>query len=200
LSVFFAVNLLCFGQQIEHLTRLVNSIPVETGSDGSLYDISEGGCSKILPCSRWLIYRFTAGGEYAGLTDLGAVSTERPALVRVDASGRIYAAGLQKDGAIWIFDGASYRNMYAAGQPRGGPVGMAFDGDGNELFLGRSAEDGGAFLVHIERGSHKEIARMRFANLSPAGMAVGGDGSVYIAGNQAGLPSVAALRAQGHNV
>ena len=193
LALVLAVAGLGFAQRLEHLPWLVRSIPAYVGSDGYLYAISEVGCAKFLPCSRWIVYRFDSRGAYVEYVDLAAVSMERPTLVRVDANGRIYAAGLQKDGAVWIFEEDVYRNVYGAGQPLGTPVELAFDRSGNLLFLVQSANDRAALLVHIERDTRMELARVAFPNLSAAAMATGPDGSVYIAGRQDEVPVVIRL-------
>jgi uncharacterized protein (TIGR03437 family) len=185
------LSLLACAQEVEHLTSLVYTTPAYVGSDGSLYGISEVGCSLVRPCTRWVVYRFTRDGEYAGLTDLAGVSMDRPALVRVDGSGRIYAAGVRSDGSIWIFDGSTYRDMYGSGRPRGRALDLAFDSAGNALLLGTDGET--SFLARIARDTYEDLGITRFPGLFATALAAAPDGSVYVAGNRGGAPVVLRL-------
>ncbi|HEY2018814.1 MAG TPA: hypothetical protein VGH38_35155 [Bryobacteraceae bacterium] len=146
--------------------------------------------SLVRPCTRWVVSRFTREGEYAGLTDLAGVSMDRPALVRVDASGRIYAAGGRSDGSIWIFDGSTYRDMYGSGRS-GRALDLAFDSAGNALLLGTDGET--SFLARIARDTYEDLGITRFPGLFATALAAAPDGSVYVVGNRGSAPVVLRL-------
>jgi uncharacterized protein (TIGR03437 family) len=185
------------GQQIEYLPRLVSAIPAHVGPDGSLYAIARVGCSKFLPCQRWVVYRYLPNGEYDGLTDLFSVTTERPHLVRVDGNGLVYAAGVQPDGAIWLMHDGGQGQLYPRESPPGVPIDLRFDSAGNVLMLVQSPDYRGGFLVRLNRDGFRELSRVALPDILLVGLSVGPDGIAYVVGNKLDRPIVTRISPDG---